>query len=89
MTDGWTDGRMDRQSDKQTKKVTHRGGCTTYKENSCRSHKNFKQIEVLSFSCTMAAYLDIVEKIMPLSMVFEKNSLMAYEVVPAVQETIA
>ena len=37
----------------------------------------------------MTAYLDIVEKTMPLSMVFEKKSLMAYEVVPAVQETIA
>ena len=37
----------------------------------------------------MAAYLDIVENITPLSMIFENNSLMAYEVVPAVQETIA
>ena len=83
------DGRTDGQTDKRTKKVTYRGGCTTYKENSCKSHRNFKQIEVLSFSYTMTAYLDIVEKIMPLSMVFEKKSLMAYEVVPAVQETIA
>ena len=37
----------------------------------------------------MAAYLDIVENITPLSMIFENNSLMAYEVVPVVQETIA
>ena len=36
----------------------------------------------------MAAYQGIVEN-MPLSMVFENNMLMAYEVVPAVQETIA
>ena len=36
----------------------------------------------------MAAYLDIVENITPLSMIFENNSLMAYEVVPVVQETI-
>ena len=42
------------------------------------------------FLCTIAAYLDIVENITPLSMVFENNLLMAYEVVmPAVQETIA
>ena len=40
------------------------------------------------FVCTMAAYQGIVEN-MPLSMVFENNMLMAYEVVPAVQETIA
>ena len=37
----------------------------------------------------MAAYQGIVENIMPLSMAFENNMLMAYEVVPAVQETIA
>ena len=37
----------------------------------------------------MAAYQDMVENIMPLSMIFENNSLMAYEIVPAVQETIA
>ena len=36
----------------------------------------------------MVAYLDIGD-ITPLSMVFENNLLMAYEVVPAVQETIA
>ena len=41
------------------------------------------------FLCTMAPYLDIVENITPLSMVFENNLLMAYEVVPVVQETIA
>ena len=41
------------------------------------------------FLCTMAANQDIVENITPLSMVFENNSLMAYEVVRAVQETIA
>ena len=37
----------------------------------------------------MAANQDIVENITPLSVVFENNSLMAYEVVRAVQETIA
>ena len=37
--------------------------------------------------CTMAAYLDIVANITLLSMVFESNLLMAYEVVPAVQES--
>ena len=37
----------------------------------------------------MATYLDIVEKITPLSMVFKNNTPMAYEVVPAVQKTIA
>ena len=37
----------------------------------------------------MAAYLDIVENIMPLSMIFENNLLMVCEVVPAVQETTA
>ena len=41
------------------------------------------------FLCTMAAYLDMVENITPLSMVFENNLLMAYEFVPAVQETTA
>ena len=37
----------------------------------------------------MATYLDIVEKITPLSMVFKNNTPMAYEVVPAVRKTIA
>ena len=41
------------------------------------------------FLCTMAAYLDMAENITPLSMVFENNLLMAYEFVPAVQETTA
>ena len=37
----------------------------------------------------MATYLDIVEKITPLSMVFKNNTPMAYEVVPAVRKTTA
>ena len=36
------------------------------------------------FLCKMPAYLDIVQHIKPLSMVFENNSLMANEIVPAV-----
>ena len=41
------------------------------------------------FLCTMAADLDIDANVTPLSMIFENNSLTAYEVVPAIQETIA
>ena len=41
------------------------------------------------FLCTRAPDLDIVANVTPLSMIFENNSLTAYEVVPAIQETIA
>ena len=41
------------------------------------------------FLRTIAAYLYVVQNITPLSLVFENNSLMAYKIVPAVEEAIA
>ena len=40
------------------------------------------------FLCHVASYLDILESISPLSLIFEKKNLMAYEVKPAVEKTL-
>ena len=40
------------------------------------------------FLCRVASYLDILESISLLSLIFEKKNLMAYEVKPAVEKTL-
>ena len=41
-----------------------------------------------SFLCKVAAYLDFLDALSPLSLIFERKLLMTYEVNPAVEETI-
>ena len=59
-------------------------GHNNKKETRAKVTGILNKLKSYRFLCTIAAYLDIVEKIMPLSMAFENNSLMTYEVVPAV-----
>ena len=47
-----------------------------------------KKLKSYKFLCQVAAYLDVLDAISPLSLVFESDLLMAYEVPPAVEKTI-
>ena len=55
----------------------------------CVSHRAkvqgiLKKLNSYKFLCKVAAYLDILESMGPLSLVFEKNMLLAHKVIPAV-----
>ena len=43
-----------------------------------------RKLHSYPFLCKVAGYLDFLEKLSPLSLIFEKNVLMAYEVNPAI-----
>ena len=63
-------------------------------DNGCRGETRAKVVGILKklksyrFLCQVAVYLDILDSIGPLSLVFEKNILMAYDVEPAVEKSI-
>lgn len=48
-----------------------------------------KKLKDYKMLCRVACYLDILESISPLSLIFEKKYLMAYEVKPAIEKTFA
>ena len=63
--------------------------CNNKNETRAKVTRILNKLKSYRFLCTMAADLDIVANVTPLSMIFENNSLTAYEVVPAIRETIA
>ena len=63
--------------------------CNNKNETRAKVTRILNKLKSYRFLCTMAADLDIDANVTPLSMIFENNSLTAYEVVPAIQETIA
>lgn len=48
-----------------------------------------KKLKDYSFLCQVAAYLDVLENMGPLSLVFEKSGLMAFEVPSSVEKTLS
>eukprot|EP00112_Aurelia_sp_Birch-Aquarium-sp1_P000486 Seg10468.1 transcript_id=Seg10468.1/GoldUCD/mRNA.D3Y31 product="Zinc finger protein 862" protein_id=Seg10468.1/GoldUCD/D3Y31 len=48
-----------------------------------------KKLKSHPFLCQVSAYLDVLETMSPLSLVFEKAGLMAFEIPPAIEKTIA
>ena len=52
--------------------------CQPQSQSSRHFEKAYK------FLCKVAAYLDVLESMGPLSLVFEKNVLLAHKVIPAV-----
>ena len=47
-----------------------------------------KKLHNFKFLCKVAAYLDFLEKLAPLSLMFERDLLMSYEVEPAVDQIL-
>ena len=48
-----------------------------------------KKLNIHPFLCQVSAYLDVLETMSPLSLVFEKAGLMAFEIPPAIEKTFA
>ena len=48
----------------------------------------FIKLKSYSFLCKVAMYLDILEAVGPLSLIFEKNLLMSHEISPVVEKTV-
>ena len=63
---------------------------TKYKPGTKAKIQGFlKQLKSYPFLCTVATYLDILEKITPTSLVFEGDGLLPFEVKPTIDLTVS
>jgi hypothetical protein len=69
-----------------TNAITREKGCRP--ETRAKIKGILNKLHSYKFLCQTSVYLDILESISPLSMIFEKNLLMAYDVKPAVEQTL-
>ena len=70
-----------------TNALARRRGC--HLEKLAKIAGIVKKLKSFRFLCQTAAYLDILESIGPLSLIFEKKLLMAYDVKPAVEQALS